>query len=110
MSCCDGSCVLAKEIHAPETRALLFRPLSFWEKVEIEVAGDQNFTSRLSQDVTSVILVGRIPQVPSMRLDFMVKRLGPGKARVVFGDAQLPLVVHFKHWFWTPTDVCPVGG
>ena len=41
---------------------------------------------KISQLLLAWLLSAEHQPVPSMRLDFMVKRLGPGKARVIFGE------------------------
>lgn len=41
---------------------------------------------KVSQLLLAWLLSAEHQPVPSMRLDFMVKRLGPGKARVIFGE------------------------
>ena len=41
---------------------------------------------KISQLLLAWLLSAEHQPVPSMRLDFMVTRLGPGKARVIFGE------------------------
>eukprot|EP00438_Fugacium_kawagutii_P030027 Skav210978 [mRNA] locus=scaffold712:78040:86050:- [translate_table: standard] len=47
---------------------------------------DGTHATKISQLLLAWLLSAEHQPVPSMRLDFMVKRLGPGKARVIFGE------------------------
>lgn len=60
--------------------------LSRWEGDAAAWAMAKEKAIKISQLLLAWLLSAEHQPVPSMRLDFMVKRLGPGKARVIFGE------------------------
>lgn len=60
--------------------------LSRWEGDAVAWAMAKEKAIKVSQLLLAWLLSAEHQPVPSMRLDFMVKRLGPGKARVIFGE------------------------
>ena len=60
--------------------------LSRWEGDTAAWSMAKAKATEISQLLLAWLLSAEHQPVPSMRLDFMVKRLSPGKARVIFGE------------------------
>jgi len=60
--------------------------LQRWEQDHEAWAMAKAKATRIGQFLLAYLLAAEHQPVPSIRMDFMLKRLGPGKARVVFGE------------------------
>jgi hypothetical protein len=58
----------------------------YWNKDEEAFKAGKKEASSISHYLLGWLLLGEAQPVPMIRLDFMMKRLGPGKVRVVFGE------------------------
>lgn len=60
--------------------------LSAWEQDEAALRSAKEKAIDIAQFLLAWMLTMHSEMVPMIRLDFMLKRLGPGQARVVFGE------------------------
>lgn len=58
----------------------------YWNQDEEAYTSAREQAIDISQDLIAWLLLNNAEPVPYIRLDFMLFRLGPGKARVIFGE------------------------
>merc|ERR1712151_661026 len=62
------------------------RAVGLWQKDTVAFQDAKDKATEVSQYLISWLRTVNAHHVPMIRLDFMLKRLGPGKARVIFGE------------------------